>query len=611
MIEFIEKKGSHRIGEYRVAVDGVVLDKSHVFVPREKSLFELVSIESDTSKKIAQYALNEFPLSVGHVNLRYYPDGIQHLDQNEGIFISRNYKGEKHIQYLLHVTLGGSSLVEWRFPYSFADYVYELYRLLRGRGDIDQLNLIDSSHKILDNAVFLSRGTELPDNMLEAEQMYIKSSHGLEIVVPYTSPETTIAVEVKRISSLIGEAHNEVVNILLPQTLEIRKVENSVTTQYQLFLNNKPYPGTRVNGHGEHLSGGPRYFITLEDPKSLFSLESTRFADIPDKVVGINIELEDEPSLKWEHIQVASTARIKTPLGHEYLAWEWEDQKPFIEDYTIDFTCDLDVDNWKGQHTPTDYFDEIGKVFPDSQKTHFYFEEPGSHQFHILFKVDYPTLRIVNEVMRCRDFVFGKLTDIENHFAATSSNSIVKPFDFPEEVAVACEQYLLYFTQFLRDLGVNATSDIKHEAGQVLFTVTPSNEKEALDKVRTALDVYLHLPASPVSNDMSNEIALQRLESQVLRFQSDLRLAAAELQAKNATIEAQQLTINVQKALLNGEILLDSVKNVTPKETDDERVEFLRRTIILTKYNEKGVELHWARMWRQLKDLFLEKDDKE
>jgi hypothetical protein len=33
-------------------------------------------------------------------------------------------------------------------------------------------------------------------------------------------------------------------------------------------------------------------------------------------------------------------------------------------------------------------------------------------------------------------------------------------FDFPEPVKVPCQQYLLYFVQFLKDVGVEATAEL-------------------------------------------------------------------------------------------------------------------------------------------------------
>jgi hypothetical protein len=38
-------------------------------------------------------------------------------------------------------------------------------------------------------------------------------------------------------------------------------------------------------------------------------------------------------------------------------------------------------------------------------------------------------------------------------------------FEFPEPIKTACEQYLLYFGQFLKDLGVSATTALTHESG--------------------------------------------------------------------------------------------------------------------------------------------------
>src|SRR5207248_1798988 len=83
--------------------------------------------------------------------------------------------------------------------------------------------------------------------------------------------------------------------------------------------------------------------------------------------------------------------------------------------------------------------------------------------------------------------------------AGQRANSVVMSFDFPEEIKVPCEQYLIYFAQFLKDLGVEANTSLTHEAGQVLYTVTPINKHQALDKIYQALNVYLHLSSSPVS----------------------------------------------------------------------------------------------------------------
>jgi hypothetical protein len=124
-----------------------------------------------------------------------------------------------------------------------------------------------------------------------------------------------------------------------------------------------------------------------------------------------------------------------------------------------------------------------------------------------------------------------------------SPASLAAYFRFPPEVKVACGQYLLYFTQFLRDLGIEASAALTEETEQVLLRVTPTNELEALDKIRVALHVFLQLPSIPINDVGSEGIAVQKLEANILRLKGDLKLAAAEIQAKNATIETQRLRL--------------------------------------------------------------------
>lgn len=212
----------------------------------------------------------------------------------------------------------------------------------------------------------------------------------------------------------------------------------------------------------------------------------------------------------------------------------------------------------------------------------------------------------IKAVLRNLPVKLGSSQDEGNEPQGEFGESVAVLFDFPEDVRVPCEQYLLYFGQFLRDLGVQSTSDLSHEAGQVLFTVTPTDSHTALDKVRAALNVYLRLPSSPVSDAGDDEIAVQRLESTVLRLQGDLRLASAELQAKNMTIQAQQLIIQTQKGLLNGEIVFDSIKDVTPSADDKEKL--LGGIVALATYKEKGVEVNLAELYRKLKGVFKNKE---
>ncbi|HYJ88718.1 MAG TPA: hypothetical protein VEW46_21810 [Pyrinomonadaceae bacterium] len=85
------------------------------------------------------------------------------------------------------------------------------------------------------------------------------------------------------------------------------------------------------------------------------------------------------------------------------------------------------------------------------------------------------------------DPLFSSLANIDqiavrNTLLGEDSDSVSALFEFPEEVRLPCEQYLQYFAEFLRDLGVNANTSLVQQAGQVLFTVTPTDQEQALSK---------------------------------------------------------------------------------------------------------------------------------
>ena len=191
--------------------------------------------------------------------------------------------------------------------------------------------------------------------------------------------------------------------------------------------------------------------------------------------------------------------------------------------------------------------------------------------------------------------------------ARLRQDSVVTYFDFPEEVRVACEQYLLYFVQFLKDLGVEATAELQHEAGQVLFAVRPADREQALDAIRTALETYLQLPSNPISDSpgVEYEIAIQRLAANIDHLKGQLRLARAELQLAGATIQTQQVTIS---RLLGDGVIGESLKNITPRPKDEDKGYVIWDIFIIKNYEGKGFEIKLPELFRKFRRLFKKKE---
>ncbi len=128
-------------------------------------------------------------------------------------------------------------------------------------------------------------------------------------------------------------------------------------------------------------------------------------------------------------------------------------------------------------------------------------------------------------------------------------NSIGSKYSFPQEIRQACEQYLIYFSKFLEDYGIEISSALESKDGYTLFTVMPKDANEALSNIRNLLDFYLSLPdlqnLEIITKDY-NDVSIQQLLSNIYHLKSQLFLAHAIIESKNTTIETLKFS-NFQK----------------------------------------------------------------
>jgi len=172
-----------------------------------------------------------------------------------------------------------------------------------------------------------------------------------------------------------------------------------------------------------------------------------------------------------------------------------------------------------------------------------------------------------------------------------SNESLRIEFDFPKEVRTSCKQYLVYFSEFLRDLGVNVQSEIADSAGRTLLAVSPLDSRDALNRIAEALHLYLRLPGNPVATvGATNDIPQQKLAANVDHLRSQLRLAYA-------LVQAQQTTIQSQEQIISGEIVAEAV-------TAEDKVELFGNIVALTKYEGAGFQINIPEIFRRVAALF-------
>lgn len=194
----------------------------------------------------------------------------------------------------------------------------------------------------------------------------------------------------------------------------------------------------------------------------------------------------------------------------------------------------------------------------------------------------------------------SKINDIlkgarENLIIKSRPHALVTWFEFPESIKNSCEQYLIYFGEFLKDIGINANSEMSEIGNKVLFSVVPDSKKEAIEKVRLALNIFLQLPSYDYSNQIGSvysETNIQRLQAQILHLQSQLLLS-------NCVSNTDIRQTNPDNA--KSGILLDAVEYSVVEGKKEDKEELLGGLISITKYKGKGFEIDLPGIIRKLK----------
>ena len=231
-----------------------------------------------------------------------------------------------------------------------------------------------------------------------------------------------------------------------------------------------------------------------------------------------------------------------------------------------------DLKNWKQNYSHTFYLEKLFSIVSND-------EWSKSDNFSVVIvdfrlTMTFPRDSGVDNLISIDDEIkdkFQKLLGwqreiIDSYEKTENSNLISVFFNLPDELKVFCEQYLLYFVQFLSDLGINATSNLKEEAGKVLFSITPTDDVEALEKIREALAVYLKLPESPIVYDDS--FAAMRLQQQIENLQHSQRMKEREIRSSDRELRLAQTVIESQdKVILQKDTIIEQQNKVIEKIT--------------------------------------------
>ncbi len=299
---------------------------------------------------------------------------------------------------------------------------------------------------------------------------------------------------------------------------------------------------------------GYNLIVEIESESNFKGFGSYRLIDFP---------LLDSINFKFNNDIYSPVSRIGI-WGERY-----EDKDPLSnqeKEFNLYLYLDFDLSTWDKSYSfntfVTNFSNELQK---ECESIDF---EINNEDERKVFVIDFMEilpeesfLNVIEEKINSIKIVFDR---IKSNFFENYQDKIIEGFNFPESLKISCGQYLLYFAQFLQDLGINATSNLEEEAGKVLFSVTPTDDVAALDKIREALAVYLNLPASQIVYDES--FAAMRLHQQIDNLQHAQRMKEMEFRSVNYALQlAQQNIDNNQITIKQKDSIIEQQNKVIEK----------------------------------------------
>ncbi|MGH1388472.1 hypothetical protein [Kordia sp.] len=319
----------------------------------------------------------------------------------------------------------------------------------------------------------------------------------------------------------------------------------------EVFLN-----GEVIGSIGISNMNDPRSIITIENIDDLSNLGRSNFEELQFDYIEVPLKKYNFYNFDW--------------LG-EYLSIS------FVEDESPEICLSINLEKWDMSFSYGDFINRlIFKLtkeysfevlkFDDKSVIFFLYLTQKEKELRDIKAYYYANLKIFKLAF---DIIILELSPNQN----TNQQNLSNTFTFPPEIQSSCEQYLIYFATFLKDIGINAETNIESKAHKTLFTVIPANGEEALDKIKEALQIYLSLPESPEFETVAAEftdVGVQQLVLQVTNFKSQLMYAKATIQLKDEIIQSKQ--ISIENLQLTNYQQKEIIQSHQPKEKNEEKL---------------------------------------
>ncbi|MFG6101687.1 hypothetical protein U2F10_05505 [Leptothoe sp. EHU-05/26/07-4] len=249
-----------------------------------------------------------------------------------------------------------------------------------------------------------------------------------------------------------------------------------------------------------------------------------------------------------------------------------------VEGLSIEFHFAINILSWQNNWTLENQLNSFKEFISESFSeyeigdigTTSSISEPGNitpvaqYNLYILYPdLDFPLNKFINRCLKTFSEAQKKI--IEKYQSSLTTYSLSKHFDFSEfspGIRSACERYLTYFADFLRDVGIEASVNIDKKGKDLYFSVIPESEEDELETINILLEqFYIRLPDSDLIKKYKSsselDFASERLVRQVRILEDEIRLI--NLERKTKALELYQKEDEIEELALTKDNLTDAL----------------------------------------------------
>ncbi|ELO1779713.1 hypothetical protein QXB73_002860 [Vibrio fluvialis] len=308
-------------------------------------------------------------------------------------------------------------------------------------------------------------------------------------------------------------------------------------------------------------------------------------------VIG-NVELKNLPDK-------ISMADIISHDGNSYYGFSSASIKINSNKIYVSVGFTYELRTWDNSFTANTFFDnlkiELGKH--DIDIDIYYDASSIVDVFANELQFEYKPELTIKELL---SGVVGKIKNIERNITVklleeSSPQVFKKIFDFPERYSVICTQYVVWFGELLKKLGVSASISTRQDTLGLLLSIKHDGGQELTDRIEQLLYGYLSLPYSEyLPNQLPAEpevkMELLQLRNQVDQFKFNLLQAKSALEIQSLKSEAQAIELKKKEDEL---VLLRSSQN--------SNLELFDGALAIEKFKILGVTVNPKKVYELLK----------